>query len=94
MSKHDQNEKNKAKEKILNELLAYAANQEAERNEDNFPLEEELHKIFQPSESFDKNMQRLIRDHKRKNKMKSTLKMTILKPLKSIQILDMEIELL
>jgi len=77
MREHDQNEKNKAKEKIMNELLVYAANQEAERDEDNFSLDEEFYKLFQPSERFDKNMQRLIRNHRRKKKMKSTLKMTM-----------------
>lgn len=76
MNSHDQSQKNKTKEIIFEELIKFAANQDAQRFEDDFPSEEELQKRYQPSERFEQNMQNMISLHKRKYRMKTVLKMT------------------
>lgn len=77
MRENEQKERDKTREKILEELLVYAANQEAERSEDDFPPDEEFDKLFQPSQGFEETMQRLIRNQRRKTMLKSILKMTV-----------------
>lgn len=77
MREHEQKERDKTREKILEELLVYAANQEVERSEDDFPPDEELDKLFLPSQGFEKTMQRLIRNQRRKTMLKRILKMTV-----------------
>ena len=77
MREQDYKEREKTREKILEELLVFAANQEAERSEDDFPSDEEFDKLFRPSQGFEETMQRLIRNQRRKTTLKRTLKMTV-----------------
>jgi len=76
MKNDDQMQKNKTKEAIFEEMIRYAANQEVERFDDDFPSEEELQKLIRPSERFEKNMRKIINQAKREMRLKAILKVT------------------
>lgn len=70
------NQKSKTKEIIFEEIIKYAANQDADRMEDDFPSEEDLQELIQPSEKFETSIQKMIHQQKRKHEMKAALRMT------------------